>query len=106
MRRLTVVSVAYSLAPVGPDTVGGSEQILTAMDQALVQAGLAGAALHVSGCSKGCAHRLPCAVTLVGNNGRYDIVRDGTAAAAPWRTGLSLPDMMAALATLSEKIPA
>ena len=39
MRRLTVVSVAYSLAPVGPDAVGGSEQILTAMDGALVRAG-------------------------------------------------------------------
>jgi len=34
-----VVSVAYSLAPVGPDSVGGSEQVLTALDQALVAAG-------------------------------------------------------------------
>ncbi len=39
MRRLTVVSVAYPLAPVGPDAVGGSEQVLTAIDQALAQAG-------------------------------------------------------------------
>ena len=39
MRRLTVVSVAYPLAPVGPDAVGGSEQILTALDRALVAAG-------------------------------------------------------------------
>ena len=39
MRRLTVVSVAYPLAPTGPDAVGGSEQILTALDQALVDAG-------------------------------------------------------------------
>ena len=39
LRRLTVVSVAYPLAPVGPDAVGGSEQILTAMDQALAAAG-------------------------------------------------------------------
>lgn len=37
--RLTVVSVAYSLAPVGPDAVGGSEQVLTALDRALVDAG-------------------------------------------------------------------
>jgi glycosyltransferase involved in cell wall biosynthesis len=39
MRRLTVLSVAYPLAPVGPDAVGGSEQVLSAIDQALVAAG-------------------------------------------------------------------
>jgi glycosyltransferase involved in cell wall biosynthesis len=36
---LTIVSVAYPLAPVGPDSVGGSEQILATMDHALVAAG-------------------------------------------------------------------
>lgn len=36
---LTVLSVAYSLAPVGPDTVGGAEQVLSALDEALVGAG-------------------------------------------------------------------
>jgi glycosyltransferase involved in cell wall biosynthesis len=35
----TVLSVAYPLTPVGPDAVGGSEQILTEMDAALVRAG-------------------------------------------------------------------
>ncbi len=35
----TVLSVAYPLTPVGPDAVGGSEQILTQMDAALVRAG-------------------------------------------------------------------
>jgi glycosyltransferase involved in cell wall biosynthesis len=35
----TVLSVAYPLTPVGPDAVGGSEQILTRMDAALVRAG-------------------------------------------------------------------
>lgn len=39
MRRLTVLNVAYPLAPVGPDVVGGSEQVLTALDGALVAAG-------------------------------------------------------------------
>jgi glycosyltransferase involved in cell wall biosynthesis len=39
LRRLTVLSVAYSLAPVGPDAVGGSEQILSALDHALVAGG-------------------------------------------------------------------
>ena len=36
---LTVLSVAYPLAPVGPDAVGGSEQVLYRLDQALVRAG-------------------------------------------------------------------
>jgi glycosyltransferase involved in cell wall biosynthesis len=36
---LTVLSIGYTLAPVGPDAVGGAEQILTALDRALVEAG-------------------------------------------------------------------
>ena len=36
---LTVFSIGYSLAPVGPDAVGGAEQILSALDRALVAAG-------------------------------------------------------------------
>lgn len=36
---LTVLNVAYPLAPVGPDAVGGAEQILWALDRALVAAG-------------------------------------------------------------------
>jgi glycosyltransferase involved in cell wall biosynthesis len=36
---LTVVNVAYPFAPVGPDAVGGAEQILTELDAALVGAG-------------------------------------------------------------------
>ena len=36
---LTVVSVAYPLAPVGPDAVGGAEQVLSRLDMGLVRAG-------------------------------------------------------------------
>ncbi|MDB4974275.1 MAG: glycosyl transferase family 1 [Myxococcaceae bacterium] len=36
---LTVLNVAYPLAPVGPDAVGGAEQILTALDATLVRRG-------------------------------------------------------------------
>ncbi len=38
-RRLTVLHAAYALAPVGPDAVGGAEQILSALDHALTEAG-------------------------------------------------------------------
>jgi glycosyltransferase involved in cell wall biosynthesis len=37
--RLTVLSIAFPLAPVGPDAVGGAEQVLAALDEALVRAG-------------------------------------------------------------------
>ncbi len=46
--------------------------------------------VHVSGCAKGCAHPGPAARTLVGRDGRYDLVRDGRAKDAPCATGLSL----------------
>ena len=36
---LTVLSVAYPLTPVGPDAVGGAEQVLTYLDAALVDTG-------------------------------------------------------------------
>jgi glycosyltransferase involved in cell wall biosynthesis len=37
--RLTVLNVAYPFAPVGPDAVGGAEQILSELDRALYAAG-------------------------------------------------------------------
>lgn len=37
--RLTVLSLAYPFAPVGENAVGGSEQVLSAIDRALVHAG-------------------------------------------------------------------
>ncbi len=36
---ITVLNVAYPLAPVGPDAVGGAEQVLAAIDRALVTSG-------------------------------------------------------------------
>jgi glycosyltransferase involved in cell wall biosynthesis len=36
---LTILSVGYPLAHVGPDAVGGAEQILSALDEAFVRAG-------------------------------------------------------------------
>ncbi|MCR0983332.1 glycosyltransferase [Roseomonas populi] len=36
---LTILSVAYPLAPVGPDSVGGAEQVLSTLDHALHAAG-------------------------------------------------------------------
>jgi precorrin-3B synthase len=40
-------------------------------------------ALHISGCSKGCAHPLPAALTVVGTARGYGVVHHGTADQAP-----------------------
>lgn len=55
MRKLTILSVAYPFAPVGPDAVGGSEQIVSALDSALSAKGwrslvVAHADSRTSGC--------------------------------------------------------
>jgi glycosyltransferase involved in cell wall biosynthesis len=39
MTQLTVLNVAYPFAPVGPNAVGGAEQVLTMLDAALADAG-------------------------------------------------------------------
>lgn len=53
--------------------------------------------LHVSGCSKSCAHRGSASLTLVGRDGRYDLVRNGSAADRPSLTGLSIDQIEALL---------
>jgi precorrin-3B synthase len=53
--------------------------------------------VHVSGCAKGCAHPGPARVTIVGENGRYGIVRNGGPGETPLVRGLSLEQVMAAL---------
>jgi precorrin-3B synthase len=54
--------------------------------------------LHVSGCSKGCAHSSSTPFTLVGNAGLYDLVENGTAGDRPVATGLAVADVQSELA--------
>jgi precorrin-3B synthase len=51
----------------------------------LAALGFAGS-LHVSGCAKGCARSAPADLMLVGSNGRYGVVRNGTARDLPQQT--------------------
>ncbi|WP_134680505.1 hypothetical protein [Paracoccus ravus] len=44
--------------------------------------------LHVAGCAKGCAHPAPAGLTLVGRDGRFDLIRDGAAGDAPQIRGV------------------
>jgi CelD/BcsL family acetyltransferase involved in cellulose biosynthesis/glycosyltransferase involved in cell wall biosynthesis len=64
---LTVLNVAYPLAPVGPDAVGGAEQVLTTLDTALVQRGHRSLVLACHGSSSlgrlFTIPRLPCPLT-------------------------------------------
>lgn len=51
MRRLTILSVAYPLAPVRDDSPGGAEQVLLQLDRALVAAGHHSIVIAVHGSS-------------------------------------------------------
>jgi len=53
--------------------------------------------LHLSGCVKGCAHPRRAPVTLVGDQGRYDLIRDSAPWDSPVRKGLTLDEAAAYL---------
>lgn len=50
--------------------------------------------VHISGCDKGCAHPKPADVVLVGRDGAFDLVCQGTAWDSPVETGLSLKEAL------------
>ena len=56
MRAMTVVSVSYPLAQVGPDAVGGAEQILTQLDRELCRSGHRSIVIAPSGSQVAGAH--------------------------------------------------
>lgn len=58
--------------------------------------------IHLSGCAKGCAYPGTAAVTLVGDSGRFDLVRGGRAGDSPAARGLTLAD----IAALMQSVPA
>jgi precorrin-3B synthase len=61
--------------------------------------------LHVSGCSKSCAHRGSASLTLVGRDGRYDLIRNGSATDRPSLTGLSIDQIEALLQSAKGQRP-
>jgi precorrin-3B synthase len=86
-----------------PGTPSCSRATVATRDDALLLAPLArgfashGVGLHLSGCAKGCAMGDATAVTLVGRDGRYDLVLDGRAKDAPSRSGLTSQEAKAVL---------
>ncbi len=62
--------------------------------------------LHVSGCAKGCAHPRAAAVTLVGREGLYDLIRDGAPWDSPERTGIGAAEALGHARRVIEGAPA
>ena len=56
------------------------------------QAGMA--TIHISGCAKGCAHPGKARLTLVGKEGRFDLIRQGSPHSFPDEQGLSAQDII------------
>ena len=54
--------------------------------------------LHISGCTKGCAHPSPAPVALVATAVGYDLIRNGRPVDPPERTGLTPEEAARALA--------
>ncbi len=57
--------------------------------------------LHVSGCSKGCAHRGVAALTLVATPDGFDFVRDGTTLSHPVQRSLPADALSSTLVSLA-----
>jgi precorrin-3B synthase len=64
-----------------------------------------GAALHVSGCAKGCAHPGPTPATLVAQSGGYDLIVNGAAGDAPHRLALAPQEIEQALLERAAREP-
>ncbi|HET9147517.1 MAG TPA: precorrin-3B synthase [Acetobacteraceae bacterium] len=63
-----------------------------------------GEGLHLSGCPKGCAHPAPAPATLVGRNGRYDLVLNGRASDTPAHAGLNLAEAALLVREMGEAV--
>ncbi len=70
----------------------GSATVPTRSDAARLATIAFSGTIHVSGCAKGCAHGA-ADLTLVGRDGRYDLVRHGRAGEPPTLHGLTIEDV-------------
>lgn len=59
-------------------------------------------AVHISGCAKGCARRVPAVVCLVGQAGRFNLIVNGSADSTPVKTGLTESEALDVIKKLSE----
>jgi precorrin-3B synthase len=99
--RLTIFACvgASSCSSASVDTRGDASYLATAVGATRDDI------IHVSGCAKACAHRGSTALTLVGRDGRYDLIRNGTAADRPCLTGLGIEQVVALLRSAKGQRP-
>lgn len=94
--RLAVV--ACPGAPECPQARGDTRGALARLAPlAQKLAGKDGVGLHISGCAKGCARPGGAPVTLIADNGRFDLVDQGGASDAPQSKGLDIDAVESAL---------
>lgn len=95
--RLRVV--ACTGAPGCPQALSATRPLARALAPHLPQ----GAWLHVSGCTKGCAHPGPAPLSLLATGpDRFDLIREGRASDPPDRTGLSPDELTSHLDILTK----
>ncbi len=95
--RLRVV--ACTGAPGCPQALGSTRDLARALAARLPE----GAKLHVSGCTKGCAHPGAAPLTLTATApDRYALIRNGSAADRPTMTDLRATDLMDAPDLMTE----
>lgn len=102
--RLSVV--ACPGAPECPQAQGetrGALARLAPLAQKL--AGEDGVGLHISGCAKGCARPKSAPVTLIANDGRFDLVERGCSSDAPQLTGVDISAIERALIARAKEHP-
>jgi precorrin-3B synthase len=90
--------VACTGAPVCPEALAETRQLAATLAPHIP----ADARLHVSGCSKGCAHPGPSTLALVATSDGFDIVRDGSPRDIPAMRGLSREKILADPGMLTE----
>jgi precorrin-3B synthase len=76
-------------APACPEAHAQTRGLATALAPHFAASGL-----HVSGCAKGCAHPRPAAITLVGTDNGFDLVRHGCAQDTPVARGLDPTEIL------------
>jgi precorrin-3B synthase len=88
---------ACSGAPACASATTPVQQDAERFSRIFAQSAPAGTALHVSGCAKGCAHPSSAPFTLVGHDGHYDLIENGSAADHPVAVHLSPDEVEAEL---------
>ena len=85
--------VACTGAPGCKQALSRTRSVARAVAPALAE----GQLLHVSGCSKGCAHPRPAPLTVTATRDGYDLIRDGQAHDMPEVRGLSKDEIPEAI---------